>query len=257
MMSDPYRVLGVSRDASDDEVKRAYRSLSRKYHPDANVNNPNAASAEERFKEVQQAYEQIMREREQGYTGNYGGSGGYGGSSYGGAGGGFGQNGDPFGGFGGFGGFGPFGGFGSFGGYGNPGGTNQGTDEYSMHLNAAQNYISSGHYREALNVLNGMSEKTARWYFLSAMANSGLGNNVTALEHARKAAQMEPGNVQYQSLKRQMEGGGGWYQQMGTPYGRPVVGMDNLCCRLIVLNLMCNLCCGGGGMYYGRHMFCC
>ena len=67
MMSDPYQVLGISRDASDEEVKKAYRTLSRKYHPDANVNHPNAAQAEEKFKEVHQAYEQIMREREQGY----------------------------------------------------------------------------------------------------------------------------------------------------------------------------------------------
>ena len=65
-MSDPYRVLGVSRDASEDEIKKAYRTLSRKYHPDANVNNPNKDQAEEMFKEVQQAYDQIMKERQQG-----------------------------------------------------------------------------------------------------------------------------------------------------------------------------------------------
>ena len=59
-MSDPYRVLGVSRDASEDEIKKAYRTLSRKYHPDANVNNPNKDQTEEMFKEVQQAYDQIM-----------------------------------------------------------------------------------------------------------------------------------------------------------------------------------------------------
>ena len=67
-MTDPYRVLGVSRNASDDEIKRAYRTLSRKYHPDANINNPNKAQAEEKFKEVQQAYDQIMKEKQQGST---------------------------------------------------------------------------------------------------------------------------------------------------------------------------------------------
>ena len=59
-MFDPYSVLGVSRNASDEEIKKAYRNLSRKYHPDANVNNPNKAQAEEKFKEIQAAYNQIM-----------------------------------------------------------------------------------------------------------------------------------------------------------------------------------------------------
>ena len=47
-MADPYSVLGISRNADDAEIKKAYRKLSRKYHPDANVNNPNKAEAEER-----------------------------------------------------------------------------------------------------------------------------------------------------------------------------------------------------------------
>ena len=71
-MLDPYSVLGVSRDASMDEIKKAYRKLSRKYHPDANINNPNKEQAEEMFKQVQQAYDQIVREREQGTSQNIG-----------------------------------------------------------------------------------------------------------------------------------------------------------------------------------------
>ena len=61
-MTDPYHVLGVSQDASDEEIKKAYRALSRKYHPDANINNPLKEEAEVKFKEVQQAYQQIMDE---------------------------------------------------------------------------------------------------------------------------------------------------------------------------------------------------
>ena len=49
---DPYKVLGIAPGATDEEIKRAYRNLSRKYHPDANVNNPDRAQAEEKFKEV-------------------------------------------------------------------------------------------------------------------------------------------------------------------------------------------------------------
>ena len=78
-MNDPYSVLGISRGATDDEIKKAYRALSRKYHPDANINNPNKDQAEAKFKEVQQAYQQIMHEREYGTTGSYGN--GYGSSS--------------------------------------------------------------------------------------------------------------------------------------------------------------------------------
>ena len=51
-MRDPYQVLGVSQDASEEEIKKAYRKLSRMYHPDANINNPNKAQAEEKFKEI-------------------------------------------------------------------------------------------------------------------------------------------------------------------------------------------------------------
>jgi len=76
-MADPYQVLGVRRDASDEDIKKAYRQLSRRYHPDANINNPNKDQAEAMFKQVQEAYTQIMREREGGAsygTGGYSGS---------------------------------------------------------------------------------------------------------------------------------------------------------------------------------------
>ena len=55
MNKNPYDVLGVSPEATDDEIKKAYRELSRKYHPDANVDNPLKDLAEEKFKEVQEA----------------------------------------------------------------------------------------------------------------------------------------------------------------------------------------------------------
>ncbi len=240
-MPDPYSVLGVDRNASDDELKKAYRSLSRKYHPDANINNPHKDEAEAKFKEVQQAYQQIMDERERGYTSGGGGSSSGSGSGYGGS-------------F--YGGYGPFGGFGSFdgyGGYGQSGESDSRRETTDPHLKAAANYIRSGHYREALNVLDGIKERNALWYFYSASANSGLGNNVTALEHAREAVRLEPENMQYRMLLERMEGGGTWYQQRQTMYGYPGSFDSSCCVKLCVANILCNLCCGGGGLCCGGY----
>lgn len=86
-MTDPYQVLGISPNATDDEVKRAYKELSRKYHPDSYVNNPLADLAEDKFKEVQAAYTQIMDARANGgsgYSQGYQGSSGQGGYNNGG-----------------------------------------------------------------------------------------------------------------------------------------------------------------------------
>lgn len=233
-MYDPYKVLGVSRDASNEEIKKAYRALSRRYHPDANQNNPNKEAAEEKFKEIQQAYQQIMKERENGGSGQ----------SYGG----YGSSGQGYGGYGGYGGFGGYGGYGSYGGSQS---SQASGDEYSSYMTAAANYIRSGHYKEALNVLNNIKDRTAQWYYYSAVANSGMGNNVAALEHAKRAASMEPGNAEYQMLVRQLEGGGTWYRNMSSPYGSPVSTSNDLCLKLCLINLVCNMCCGGGGMCCG------
>lgn len=204
MVFDPYQVLGISRGASDEEIKKAYRALSRKYHPDANINNPNKAQAEEKFKQVQQAYDQIMKEKEQG--------------SYG---------------------YGDFG----FGGYGQR--QSSGSSEYENYMRAAANYIQTRHYKEALNVLNSISERNALWYYYSAIANHGAGNNVAALEHAKRAAALEPGNYQYQQLVSQLEGGGMWYRDMQGPYTGYSMDGSDCCMRLCIANMICNCCCGG------------
>ncbi|MCI8614686.1 MAG: J domain-containing protein [Lachnospiraceae bacterium] len=234
-MRDPYEVLGISRNATEEEIKKAYKALSRKYHPDANINNPHREDAEEKFKEIQQAYQQIMKERTQGYSYQQGSSGG----SYGNAGG-----------YGGFGGFGDFGGFGGFG--GTYGGMGTGYEE-DGHLRAAGNYVRNGYYKEARNVLDGMEESArgARWYYYSALAHAGLGNQVSALEHARRAQALEPGNRDYSALVYQFENGGTWYRQRQYTYGQPYMGGNGLCLKLCIANLLCNLCCGGGGLCCG------
>ena len=76
-MNDPYSVLGVSSDASEDEIKKAYRELARKYHPDNYHDNPLADLAQEKMKEVNEAYNEIMRPHNGGGGGGRNGWGGY------------------------------------------------------------------------------------------------------------------------------------------------------------------------------------
>ena len=165
---DPYQVLGVSGNATDDEIKKAYRALSRKYHPDANINNPNKAQAEAKFKELQQAYQLIMRERSGG--GRAGQSGAYGQrtGAYGNSGG-TGQNGQGSHYQGGYGGYSDFDfedlfgfGFGGYRGYQGHGKVISDENE-SVRLKAAANYINNSYYEEALNVLKDIDLKDARW----------------------------------------------------------------------------------------------
>lgn len=237
-MRNPYEVLGVSPGATDEDIKKAYRRLSRQYHPDANVNSPNPKLAEEKFKEVQQAYNQIMKEKQQGYAGGYQNGSSQNRSGYG------------YGGFGGQNGY----------GYGQQGtggyGTNQnsygnyqrsynsaGND--SVEMRAAANYINNGYYNEALNILNRMSadQRTARWYYFSAAANQGSGNNVLAMEYARRAVEMEPSNMEYRQFLQNLEFGGTWYQNMGASYQRPFSGAAGMCLSLCCLSMMFSTCC--------------
>ena len=231
-MKDPYEVLGIQRGASDDEIKKAYRAKCKRWHPDLNPNDP---TAEEHFKEVQEAYDAITK-------GTTGPQGGYSQQSY--------QNGYGYqGGFDGFDGFDPFGfGFG-FGGYQQSGASASGSD--SPEMQAARNFVVNGRYAEARRVLDGMSARSARWYYLSSLANQGLGNSIDALQDARRAVQLDPNNVEYQMHLRRMQNPGQTYRTTQTTYTRPG-GLMQWCWSMILLNLLCNCCCGGfGGFRFG------
>ena len=215
MMDDPYKVLGVEPGASDEEIKKAYRRLAKKYHPDL---NPGDEVAARKMKEVNAAYERIKNPEK--YQSSQSGSTGYG--SY--------NQYDPF-------------GWGSYGGYQQR--TTQSGDQYQR---AAEQYIRFGQYQQAINALSNSTEKNARWYYLSAVAHYGMGNQVTALEHIRRAVSMEPDNQEYLNLLNRMEHGGSNYRQQAGNFGGFTMRMDpctNLC-LCWVINLFC---CGGRGMF--------
>lgn len=205
MIDDPYKVLGVSRDASDEEIKRAYRNLAKKYHPDL---NPGDETAAKKMQEINAAYEQI-KNPEKAATG--------------------GQN--PYG---------NYGGYGSYGGYQEANQSSQ-QDQYQR---AAYQYIRFGRYQEALNVLKNSTVHNARWYYLSALANNGAGSQVTALEHIRRAVAMEPDNQEYLYALHQIEQGGSAYRQQAGGFGG-FSGRSSICPSICLCYLAQLFCCRG------------
>ena len=217
MIGDPYKVLGVSPDASDDEIKRAYRKLAKKYHPDV---NPGDAEAARKMQEINAAYEQIKNPEKVHSTGGSG-SRGYGGYGY-----------DPFG--------------GAWQQYQRQQYQQQaGGDSYQQ---AAEQYIRFRRFAEAINALDNSTKRDARWYYLSALANDGMGNRATALEHIKRAVSMEPDNREYLHVLSIMEQGESVYRQHAGSYGTFRMGRSALS-SLCLCYLAQMFCCRG--------FFCC
>ena len=215
----PYSVLGVNPSATDEEIKKAYRELSKKYHPDANVNYPNKDEFEEKFKEVQAAYTAIMDQRQgkvPGGTEFWGNGYGYQGQAQ-----------------------------------------SQTQSQDQQYMQAAVGYIQNGYYKEGLNVLEEVQDRRGPWFYYSAYANYKLGNNAVALEHAKAACAFEPNNFYYALLLNQMQGGEVRYQQRSYQYGGNPRSRQNVCAEACATMICINMCCGGGGAYMGLPILCC
>ena len=210
MNKDPYSVLGVQRGATEDEITKAYRKLAKKYHPDLNPGDENAAA---KMREINEAYDLIKSGKADYNTSSS--NGGY----------------NPYGGF--YGGY-----YGNRQSYGN------------SSLNSVRQYINAGLFAQALNVLNSISERTAEWYYLSAVANYSIGNKLVALNHIKTAISMDPGNYEYMNLYQRMQTGAGTYTQRSEEYGMPVF-KGNSCLWCFIINAFLNCFCGRG--WY----FCC
>ncbi|MBR2670757.1 MAG: J domain-containing protein [Oscillospiraceae bacterium] len=236
-MADPYKVLGVSPDASEDEIKKAYRELAKKYHPDL---NPGNAEAEQKMNEINAAYDSIKNGTA--YSSPYGTQSsspyGYGYARQ--------PNGQQSGSYTGWADYGPFKTYTytyrtrDYGNTGSYGSTHSGYGNQDPYLQSARSYINARQFAEALNVLSSIQQRTAEWYYLSAIANAGMRNNITALEHARTAVRMEPNNVNYIHLYNQFSQPVQNYRSNEEYYSTPVsFGVGRLCFGLLLTRLFC------------------
>ena len=210
-MKDPYSILGVPSNATDDEVKTAYRNLARKYHPDNyGDDNPLKELANEKMQEINAAYQEIQRMRESGRN-----STGSTGSSYH-----------------------DFGGTGS--GYGSTSGV-----YYDVRV-----AINSKKFSEAERLIANVpiADRTAEWHFLNSVLLMRRGYTNDAMRELEMACSMDPTNMEYQKAKEMFNTGargyGSTYYGSGGYSRRAEDDACDCCTKLICLDCICEMCGG-------------
>ena len=176
-MNDPYSVLGVSPSASDDDVKKAYRELARKYHPDNYHDNPLADLASEKMKEINEAYDTITRSRESGSS--YSGGSAYQSQGY--------QQ--------------------------SYAGTNRKSSGSANTAYATiRNLINANQLDQAMALLSGIPAHDAEWNYLMGSIYWRRGWMDEAARYFRTAATMDPNNIEYRNAVQYMNQGGQAYR---------------------------------------------
>lgn len=211
-MTDPYKVLDIPASATDEEVKAAYRKLAGKYHPDQYNDSPLRDLANEKMKEINEAYDTIVSQRKQGNTGGgySAGNGYYAGNPYNGA-------------------------------------ETGGSSEFSD----VRSYIRAGRTAEAEQILNGVPQnsRNAEWHFLKGTILYSRGWAEEAKNHFTRACQMDPGNAEYNmALKRVMNQGQGMYGGYMPNMNQNVGGCTpcDICNGLLCADCCCG--CMGGNL---------
>jgi len=205
-MSDPYSVLGVSPRASDEEIKKAYRELARKYHPDNYHDNPLSDLAQEKMKAINEAYDALTKQRSSGGSPWEGSSQqrAYSSSGY------------------------------------RAGSTYSASSGVYAEIRAA---INSGDIQRAERLLNSVTARDAEWNFLSGSLCYRKGWLDEAEQYFKNAVNMDPSNYEYRQALSYMNSGGQAYRSGGRG---GMMGMDNcdFCTTLMCADCCCE-CMGG------------
>ena len=204
-MRDPYQVLGVSSTATDEEIKKAYRNLARKYHPDNYHDNPLADLAQERMKEINEAYEAIQDQRKGKTAGAGYQSGGAG-----------------------------------YGAYGAGYGAYQQTNTRFARVRQA---INDGDLNLADELLNASGDRGAEWNYLKGVICYRRGWMDEAKRYYQTAVQIDPNNAEYRRAW-QMVNGGNTYRPEGYSNVSTTM-CDSGCARFCLAWLCCSMFGGG------------
>lgn len=192
-MREPYAVLGVEPSASDDEVKKAYRELARKYHPDNYQNNPLSDLAEEKMKEINEAYDAITKMR----SGGGASSAGYGARSAA-----------------------------SYQGY-------QAGQQYASvnpTYTKVRILLNQGEFGTAERLLNESPDHDGEWYFLSGSVAYRKGWTDEALQCFTKACQLDPANQEYRQALILVRQGGGFFRQYNLNHNSALGCLSSVLC---------------------------
>ena len=206
-MTDPYKVLNIPSTATDEEVKKAYRDLARKYHPDNYHDNPLADLAQEKMKEINEAYDTIQRQRTG--RGHAGPSAGYGGAA---------QQ--------------------SYGGYQQQRQTYTGDARFQQVRMA----INRNDLNMAEQLLARIGDHDGEWNFLKGTICYRRGWVDEARRYYQTACQMDPGNPEYRQALSYVENGRQAYRPGGFEVFSSDCGSGNLCLPLGCTYLLCNAC---------------
>lgn len=202
----PYEVLGVKPGDDEETIKKAYRALVKKYHPDRYVNTPMADMATEKLKQINEAYDMLTNKKGDSQWGGHGGQSGYGG----------------------------YGGYGGQSGYGGYGGARY-SNQYRVSFESVRMLLRMRRFAEAEAMLSQLPQN-AEWNYLTGLLYINRGWYDTGRDYIKKAVDMDPQNMEYRQTLNS-------FQQQGQSYRNIKMEYTECCSPGMLPCLFGSLCC--------------